>query len=170
MPVHSFKNHTPQLGQESFIAPGAHVIGNVSVGKRSSVWFNAVLRGDLDRIVIGVESNLQDNVTIHVDQNSPTIVGSRVTVGHNAVLHGCTIEDGVLIGMNAVLLNGVVVGRDSIIAAGSLLTPGTVVPPRSLVMGSPGKVVRELSEDQIPLTDGMYKRYLELARLYSEDA
>ena len=170
MPILSYMEYHPVLGENVFIAPGAYIIGQVSIGARSSIWFNAVIRGDMDRIIIGEETNLQDNVTVHVDEGTPTSVGSRVTIGHNVILHGCTIEDGALIGMSSVLLNGVAIGRDSLVAAGSLLTPGTVVPPRSLVMGSPGKVVRELSDEQIPLADGMYKRYLELARKYSNQA
>ncbi|MFU8795018.1 MAG: gamma carbonic anhydrase family protein [Dethiobacteria bacterium] len=167
MPILPYKEKCPVLGEEVFIAPGAYVIGNVSIGSRSSVWFNAVLRGDMDGIKIGEETNLQDNATVHVDKNVPTIIGSRVTVGHNVVLHGCTVEDGVLIGMGSVLLNGVVIGSDSLIAAGSLITPGTIIPPRSLVMGSPGKVIRDLDDDQIPIADAMYKRYIKLARSYN---
>lgn len=163
MPVLSYNSQQPILGAGVFIAPGAFVIGDVKLGARANVWYNAVLRGDLACIIIGEETNLQDNVTVHVDEDVPTEIGSRVTVGHNVVLHGCTVEDGVLIGMGSVILNGAVVGRDSLVGAGSLVTPGTIIPPRSLVIGSPGKVVRVLSDDQIPLADGMYKRYLTLA-------
>ena len=163
MPVLSYKNHQPFLGEGVFIAPGAFVIGEVILGARANVWYNAVVRGDMACITIGEETNLQDNVTIHVDEDVPTLIGNRVTVGHNVVLHGCTVEDGALIGMGSVILNGAVIGRDSLVGAGSLVTPGTIIPPRSLVIGSPGKVVRTLSEDQIPLADGMYKRYLTLA-------
>jgi carbonic anhydrase/acetyltransferase-like protein (isoleucine patch superfamily) len=151
------------LGEGVFIAPGAFVIGEVTLGARTNVWYNAVIRGDMAPVTIGEETNLQDNVTIHVDEGVPTLIGNQVTVGHNVVLHGCTVEDGVLIGMGSVILNGAVIGRDSLVGAGSLVTPGTVIPPRSLVIGSPGKVVRTLSEDQIPMADGMYKRYLKLA-------
>ncbi len=163
MPVLSYKNHQPFLGEGIFIAPGAFVIGEVTLGAWANVWYNAVVRGDMARIIIGEETNLQDNVTVHVDEDVPTLIGNRVTVGHNVVLHGCTVEDGALIGMGSVILNGAIIGKDSLVGAGSLITPGTVIPPRSLVIGSPGKVVRTLSEDQIPLADGMYKRYLKLA-------
>jgi carbonic anhydrase/acetyltransferase-like protein (isoleucine patch superfamily) len=166
MPVVPYKKHQPELGEGVFIAPGAHVIGQVEVGARSSIWFNAVVRGDMDKVTIGEESNLQDNVTVHVDEGVPTIIGSRVTVGHNVVLHGCTVEDGVLVGMGSVILNGAVIGRDSLVGAGSLITPGTIIPPRSLVLGSPGRVTRSLGEDQIPVKDAMYRRYMDLAQGY----
>jgi carbonic anhydrase/acetyltransferase-like protein (isoleucine patch superfamily) len=162
MPILSYKNHQPILGEGVYIAPGAFVIGEVILGARANVWYNAVVRGDMACITIGEETNLQDSVTVHVDEDVPTLIGNRVTVGHNVVLHGCTVEDGALIGMGSVILNGAVIGRDSLVGAGSLITPGTVIPPRSLVIGSPGKVVRHLTEDQIPLADGMYKRYLTL--------
>jgi len=166
MPVLTYKNFTPELGEDVFISPGSFVIGRVTIGARSSLWFGAVARGDLDQITIGEESNLQDNVTVHVDEGEPVVVGSRVTVGHNVVLHGCTIEDDALIGMGSVILNGAVIGFDSLVAAGSLVTPNTIIPPRSLVMGSPAKVVRELKESQLPSVDAMYRRYLKLAANY----
>jgi len=169
MPLIEHAGYQPEIGDDVFVAPGAVVIGRVTVGSRTGIWFNAVVRGDMDSIVIGEESNIQDNVTVHVDEDVPTRIGSKVTVGHNAVLHGCTIEDGVLIGMGSVILNDVVIGKDSLVAAGSLLTPGTKIPPRSLVMGSPGKVVRTLEDDQIPSVDGMYRSYVNLARLYGEE-
>ena len=166
MPVLSYKNLSPELGEEVFIAPGAYVLGQVTIGARTSIWFGAVVRGDMESIRIGEESNIQDNVTMHVDCDYPTVVGDRVTVGHNAILHGCIVEDGCLIGMGSVLLNGSVIGRDSLIAAGSLITQGTIIPPRSLVIGSPGKVVRTLSEEQIPVKGAMYNSYMTLASDY----
>ncbi len=168
MPLLAYKNYFPKLGVEVYIAPGAYVIGNVKVGARTSIWFGASVRGDMEQITIGEESNIQDNVTIHVDYDTPTIIGSKVTVGHNVVLHGCRVEDGALIGMGTVILNDVVIGKDSLIAAGSLVTPGTEIPPRSLVMGSPGKVVRTLDEDQVPVKAEMYRNYLKLAKEYQE--
>ncbi len=168
MPLLTYKDHKPVLGEGVFVAPGAHVIGDVTIGDRSSVWFCAVVRGDMDKIVIGAESNLQDNVTVHVDKGGPTFIGSQVTIGHNVVLHGCTVEDGALIGMGSVILNGAVIGKDSLVAAGSLITPGSKIPPRSLVMGSPGKVVRTLTEEQIPRADGMYLNYLDLVKDYTK--
>ncbi len=168
MPIITYKNFTPELGEGVFISPGSYVIGRVTIGARSSFWFGAVARGDLDQITIGEETNLQDNVTVHVDEGIPTIIGSRVTIGHNVILHGCNIEDGALIGMGAVIMNGAVIGHDSLVAAGSLVSPGTIIPPCSLVMGTPGKVIRTLSADQLPFVDGMYRRYLALSANYLE--
>lgn len=167
MPLLAYKNYYPELGEEAYVAPGAYVIGNVKVGARTSIWFGASVRGDMEQITIGEESNIQDNVTIHIDYDTPTIIGNRVTVGHNVVLHSCIVEDGALIGMGSVILNGAVIGKDSLVAAGSLVTPNTKIPPRSMVMGSPGKVVRTLSEDNIPVKDKMYLNYLNLIRNYS---
>jgi gamma-carbonic anhydrase len=166
MPVLPYKSFSPELGEEVFIASGAFVIGRVAIGNRTSIWFGAVVRGDMESIRIGAESNIQDNVTVHVDYDFPTVVGDRVTVGHNAILHGCTVEDGCLIGMGSILLNGSVIGRDSLIAAGSLITQGIIIPPRSLVIGSPGKVVRTLSEEQIPVKGAMYRNYMAMASDY----
>ncbi len=166
MQLYPYGKNTPSVSRTAFIAPGAFVIGDVTIGALSGIWFNAVLRGDIDQIVIGDESNIQDNATLHVDRDTPTHIGDKVTVGHNAMLHGCRVENGVLVGIGAIILNGAVIGADSIIAAGSLITPGTEIPPRSLVMGSPGKVVRVLDDDQLPVAVGQYKRYVELAREY----
>jgi carbonic anhydrase/acetyltransferase-like protein (isoleucine patch superfamily) len=127
------------------------VIGDVVVGAESSIWLNAVVRGDVNYIRIGRQSNLQDGVIVHVNHepSHPTIVGERVTVGHAAILHGCVIEDRCLVGMGAILLNGSHIGSDSIVAAGTLVAERTVIPPRSLVMGSPGKVRRELTNAEL---------------------
>lgn len=160
----------PAVAKDVFIAPGARVVGRVSIGTGSSVWYNAVVRGDLEQIQIGEETNLQDNATIHVEIGFPTIIGSRVTVGHGAIIHGCIIEDETLIGMGAIVMNGSLIGSGSIIAAGSLVTAGTIIPPRSLVMGSPGKVIRGLAEEELPLVKGSYITYRELARCYLKQA
>ncbi len=166
MGIRGFDKYRPKLAADVFIAPGSFVIGRVEIGQFSSVWFNAVVRGDIDWIRIGSESNIQDNATVHVDRDKPTIIGNKVTIGHNAMLHGCTIEDGILIGIGSVILNGAVIGRDSIIAANSLVSPGKVIPPRSLVMGSPGKIVKTLSDEEIPVNGGYHQRYVDLARQY----
>ena len=170
MTVFFYQQYLPTLAADVYIAPGARIVGRVTVGTGSSIWFNAVVRGDLDQIVIGDQTNIQDNVTVHVDAGVAVSIGSRVTIGHNAILHGCTVEDEVLVGMGAIILNGAVVGSSSIIAAGSVVAPGTVIPPRSLVMGIPGKVVRELTDDQLPAVDGMYRRYADLRLVYSEQS
>ena len=131
----------------AFIAPTAAVMGDVELGAEASVWYGAVVRGDMAPIRIGARTNLQDGVIVHVDEGVPCTVGSRVGVGHRAILHGCTVEDDCLIGMGAILLNHVVVGRGSVVAAGALLREGMQVPPGSLVMGVPGKVVRPVDAD-----------------------
>lgn len=128
------------------MAPNASVIGEVVIGAESSVWFGTVLRGDINAISVGERTNLQDGVIVHVSHDAPVFIGSDVTVGHNAVLHGCRVEDGCLIGMHACLLDNVLIGESSLVAAGSVVPPGTVVPPGSLVMGSPAKVKRQLTE------------------------
>ncbi len=138
---------TPSVPATAYLAPGARVIGNVTLGENVGVWFNAVLRGDSDAIVIGDGSNIQDNVSGHGDPGSPLIVGRNVSVGHNAVIHGCTIEDDCLIGMGAIVMNGAVVGTGSLVAAGAIVLEGHHIPAGSLVAGVPAKVRR-------PLTDG----------------
>ena len=135
-----------------FLAAGSRVIGDVELGENVSIWFNTVIRGDVERVRIGKNSNIQDNATIHVTNfTNPTWVGENVTVGHGAVLHGCTIKDGVLVGMNAVVLDRAVIGEQSLVAAGAVVRPGMVVPPRSLVAGIPAKVVKELSERELEI-------------------
>ena len=141
-----YRGQLPRVHPSAFIDDSAQVIGDVEIGEDSSVWMCVVIRGDVNRIRIGRRSNIQDGTIVHVMKDThPTIIGDDVTVGHAAVVHGCTIEDRCLIGMGAILLNGVTVGTGSIIAAGTLLPEGMQVPPRSLVMGAPGKVRRPLS-------------------------
>ena len=141
--------HTPQLDPESWVAPNASLIGQVRLAARAGVWYSATLRAEAEVIEIGTGTNIQDGATVHVDPGFPVHVGAGVSVGHNAVLHGCTIGDGVLIGMGAIVLNAAVVGEGSLVAAGALITQGMVVPPRSLVAGVPGKVRRELSAEEV---------------------
>jgi carbonic anhydrase/acetyltransferase-like protein (isoleucine patch superfamily) len=155
---------SPLIHPTAFIAPTALVMGDVGVGAESSIWYTAVLRGDMAPIRIGSKTNLQDGTIVHVDDDMPCTVGDRVGVGHRVVLHGCTVEDDCLIGMGSVLLNGVVVGRGSLIAAGSLLTEGVRVPPGSLVMGVPGKVVRPITEQLSRRIEETWRHYVGLAR------
>jgi carbonic anhydrase/acetyltransferase-like protein (isoleucine patch superfamily) len=138
----------PDLHPGAYVASGARVIGAVSLGEGASVWYNAVLRGDSDTITVGAGSNLQDNVSVHVDAGHPVVIGENVSVGHNAVVHGCTIGDGSLIGMGSVVLSGAVIGDGCLVAAGAVVLEGTVVPPGSLVAGVPGKVRRELTDEE----------------------
>lgn len=139
----------PNISAEAWVAPTASVIGSVNLADRVGIWYSAVLRAEVESIDIAEGSNLQDGVTAHVDPGFPLRVGTGVSVGHNAVLHGCTIEDTCLIGMGAVVLNGAVVGTESLVAASALIPQGMVVPPRSLVAGVPAKVRRELSDDEV---------------------
>jgi gamma-carbonic anhydrase len=140
----------PRVHSTAFVDASAQVIGDVEIGAQSSVWMHAVVRGDVNYIRIGERSNVQDGCVLHVmHETDPTIVGSDVTIGHAAIVHGCTIEDRVLVGMGAIVLNGARVGADSIVAAGSLVTQGMVVPPRSMVMGSPAKVRRPLTDEEV---------------------
>ena len=142
-----YRGQMPRVHPTAFIDASAQVIGDVEIGEDSSIWMCVVMRGDVNRIRIGRRSNVQDSTVVHVMKDThPTQIGDDVTIGHGAIVHGCTIEDRCLIGMGAILLNGVTVGSGSIVAAGSLLPEGTQVPPRSLVMGSPGKVRRTLSD------------------------
>jgi carbonic anhydrase/acetyltransferase-like protein (isoleucine patch superfamily) len=141
--------HTPHVDPESWVAPNASLIGQVRLAARAGIWYSATLRAEAEVIDIGVGTNIQDGVTVHVDPGFPVRVGAGVSVGHNAVLHGCTIGDGVLVGMGAIVLNAAVVGEGSLIAAGALVTQGMVVPPRCLVAGVPGKVRRELSDAEV---------------------
>jgi gamma-carbonic anhydrase len=148
--LRSYRGTSPTVDASAFVDASAQVIGDVHVGAESSVWMNVVVRGDVHRIRIGRRSNIQDLTMVHVMRDThPTTIGDEVTVGHSAVIHGSTIEDRVLVGMAAVLLNGVHVGHDSVIAAGTLLTEGTRIPPRSLVMGRPGKIKRELTDEEV---------------------
>lgn len=139
---------TPDIHPSAFLASGARVIGAVTLGEGASVWYNAVLRGDSDTIMVGSGSNLQDNVSVHVDAGHPVVIGRDVSVGHNAVVHGCTIGDGSLIGMGSVVLSGAVIGDGCLVAAGAVVLEGTVVPPGSLVAGVPAKVRRELTAEE----------------------
>lgn len=146
MAVFPIGGHTPKIHQDAFVADSASVMGNVTLEQGGSIWFNATVRGDLDKIIIGKHSNIQDNCVLHLDKDMPVIIGDYVTVGHGCILHACTIENKALIGMGATLLDNVVVGEGSIIAAGSVVAPNSKIPPYSMVMGVPGKVVKQLPE------------------------
>lgn len=157
---------SPQLHDTSWVAPNATLIGQVSLAEGVSVWYSATLRAEVEPIEIGLESNIQDGVTIHVDPGFPARIGRRVSVGHNAVLHGCTVGDDSLIGMGAIVLNGAVVGEGSLVAAGAVIPQGMVVPPRSLISGVPGRVRRELSEAEVDNNRLNAQAYLKLAELH----
>ncbi len=154
---------SPAIPESAWLAPNATLVGKVTLGERASVFYGAVLRGDMDSISIGEGTNLQDNVTVHVDTGKPARIGARVSVGHAAVLHGCTVEDDCLIGMSATVLNGAVIGSGSLVAAGSVVLEGTVIPPRSLVAGVPAKVRRELTDDEFAKVQANAAHYLEIS-------
>jgi len=156
----------PVVADSAWVAPGATLVGAVELEEESSVWYGAVLRAEKARIRIGRGSNLQDGVIVHVDEGFDAILGEGVSVGHNAVLHGCTLESDVLVGMNATVLNGAVIGSGSLVAAGAVVLEGTVVPPGSLVAGVPAKVRRELSEQERDGIRGNAASYLELSALH----
>ena len=146
----SFKDQAPEIHSSAWVAESAQVIGDVVIGDVSSVWFNAVVRGDVHYIRIGKRTNIQDGCVLHVARRTlPLMIGDEVTVGHNVTLHACTIGNRCLIGMGSVVMDGAEVGEDSIVAAGSLVTPGTKIPPGSMVMGSPGRVKRPLTDEEI---------------------
>jgi len=155
--LHNFKNFIPKIGKDTWIAPSADVIGDVTIGEDCSIWFGTVIRGDVHYITIGDRTSIQDVSMVHITHHkkedrsdgSPTIIGSDVTIGHRVMLHGCTIEDACLIGMSATILDNAVIGKESIVGASSLVTKGKVFPPRSLIMGSPAKRVRELTDAEV---------------------
>lgn len=159
--IRPYRGVMPTVHSTAFVDETAQVIGDVHIGEESSVWMNVVVRGDVNYIRIGRRTNIQDGTIVHVmRQTHPTELGSEVTIGHAAIVHGCTLRDRVLVGMGAILLNGVEVGEDSIVAAGTLLPEATKVPPRSLVMGSPGKVRRALSESEVASIRQYAERYV----------
>jgi carbonic anhydrase/acetyltransferase-like protein (isoleucine patch superfamily) len=153
-------------GTDVFIAPNAYVLGNVTLGNRVSIWYGATLRADFDSIVIGDDSNVQEGVIMHVDHGTPLTVGKSVTVGHGAVLHGCTVGDNSLIGIKAVVLNGAVIGKGCVIGANALIKENDVIPDFSLVVGSPGKVIRQLGEETMSMLQLSAQVYAEEASKY----
>jgi len=162
-----FKNTFPQLGESVYIAPGAWVIGDVVIGDRSSVWFNTIVRGDVNYIRIGKETNIQDQSTLHVTTDRfPLNIGSRVTIGHGATVHGCTVEDECLIGIGAIILDGAYIERHAVVAAGAVVTPGTRVPAKSMVAGIPARVVRELNAEEVVKIVQTARHYVKLAEEY----
>lgn len=161
--IRKFKDIEPKIDETSYVSESAVVIGKVKIGKNSSIWDCAVLRGDVDTITIGDETNIQDGSTLHVDYNIPLTIGNRVTIGHGVNLHGCTIGDNSLIGIGAIVLNGAVVGKNCIVGAGALVTPKKNIPDNSLVLGSPAKVVRDIKQEEIDANIKNSKMYCILA-------
>jgi carbonic anhydrase/acetyltransferase-like protein (isoleucine patch superfamily) len=166
-----YKSVMPRVHPTAYVDASAQVIGEVEIGESSSIWMNAVVRGDVNWIRIGARSNVQDGTVVHVMIHThPTLIGDDVTIGHGAVVHGCTLHDRILVGMGAIVLNGVEVGEDSIVAAGTLLAEGTRVPPRSLVMGSPGRVKRELTDADVATIRQYAERYVSYRLDYMDRA
>lgn len=165
--IDSFNGAEPKIHASSYIAADAIVIGDVEIGEDASVWFGSIIRGDVNSIRIGARTNIQDGTIIHVSSKThSTTLEDEITVGHRVTLHGCYVERGCLIGIGAILLDGVLVGHNSLVAAGSLLTPGTIVPPHSLVMGSPAKVNRQLTAEELDYLDKSWQNYVELKKRY----
>lgn len=172
--TYPFKQWEPELGENTWIAQSADVIGNVTLGEDCSVWFGCVVRGDVHRIVIGDRTNIQDLSMVHVthykkpdmSDGHPTVIGSDVTIGHRVMLHGCTIGNACLIGMSATILDGAVIGDESIVGAGALVTKNKVFPPRSLIMGSPAKAVRTLNDDEVKELYASAQRYVSFKEDY----
>ncbi len=165
--VIAYRDKYPEIAKDVYIAPGAWIIGDVVIGEKSSVWFYTVIRGDVNYIRIGEETNIQDHSTLHVTTETyPLHIGSRVTIGHRAVIHGCTIGDECLIGMGAIILDGAKVGNQSVVAAGALVPPGMEIPERSLVMGVPAKIQKSLTDDEVEKIVKTAKHYVKLAEEY----
>jgi len=169
MSIYALGDRTPRFGEGSWVAHNATVIGAVDAGSDVSIWYNVVIRGDNAPITIGDGTNIQDGSVLHNDKGVPLTIGKHVTVGHMAMLHGCTIGDGSLIGINAVILNKAVIGKNCIIGANALIPEGKVIPDRSLVVGSPGRVIRELSDAEIEHLKWTASHYVDNARLYSTE-
>lgn len=166
--IKPFRDITPTIDPTAFIAENAVVIGDVEIGAEASIWYNCVLRGDVNYIRIGARTNIQDGTIIHVSRGEqfPTVIEAEVTVGHSATIHGCHIESGSLIGIGAIILDGVRIGRNSLIAAGSLVTPNTQIPERSFVVGSPAKVKRGLSDEEVEGLQKFWRNYVSLINDY----
>lgn len=164
--IHKFKGNSPDIKKANFVAESADVIGDVTAGENSSIWYNCTIRGDIASIKIGKNSNIQDNSVVHVGHGVSTIIGDNVTIGHRVLLHGCTIENGCLIGMGSIILDNSVIGSESIVGAGSLVTMGKKFPPRSLILGSPAKVVRTLTEDEVESIRKNVSSYVAISKEY----
>lgn len=168
--IRAYRGILPKIAASAYIDHSAQVIGNVTVGERASVWPNVSARGDVNSITIGDESNIQDNCVLHCDEGPfPLVIGNRVTVGHQCMLHGCTIEDDCLIGIGAIVLNGARIGKGSVIAAGALVTEGAQIPPNSMAMGVPAKVRREVTPEEAERFRNNTQHYVESCRIYREE-
>ena len=168
--IDRYLGKVPVVGAGALVCPGAALVGEVELGKDVSIWFGAILRGDIARVEVGQGSNVQDGSVLHVGDHSPCVVGQDTVVGHRVMLHGCRVEDGCLIGMQATVLDDAVIGEGSLVAAAALVTAGTVVPPRSLVRGSPARVVRTLTDDEAAFQRALAGKYQRLKENYLRDS
>lgn len=166
--LYPYNSIMPKVDPTVFVAPGAHIIGDVEIGEESTIWFNAVLRGDEAPIKIGKRCSIQDNATCHLYEGSPLYVGDEVTVGHNVILHGCNVGNRSIVGMGSTILDGAEIGEESIIGANSLVSPGKKFPPRSLILGSPAKVVRELNDKDFELIQLSIDTYVQKGKEFRE--
>lgn len=168
MAIETFDGVSPNIAESAYVARSADVIGRVSIGEEASVWYNTTLRGDIHEIVIGPRSNVQDNAVVHLADDYGAYIGELVTIGHSAIIHACTVKDEVLVGMGACILDGVVIGERSIIGANALVTGGMEIPPGSLVLGSPAKVVKTLDKEQQGGIKYWAEKYVKVSRQYLE--
>lgn len=166
MAIETYEEFSPTLADDVFIAGSADVIGRVTLKEKASIWYNATLRGDINDIIVGSHSNVQDNAVLHLSDDLPCIIGDYVTVGHSAIVHAATVKDGVLVGMGSIILDGSVIGENSIVGAGALVTGNTIVPPNSLVLGSPARVVRSLSPEEASTGRDLAEKYVLQSRKF----
>ena len=169
MPIYNLGALSPQIDPQSWIAPNATVIGQVYLAKNVSIWWNCTLRGDTDKLIVGENTNIQDNSVLHTDPGLELVIGRDVTVGHRVILHGCTIGDGTLIGMGSTLLNRSVIGKHCLIGANTLIPEGKVIPDRSLVVGLPGRIVRQLTDEEVADLTGSAERYVQNWQRYQRE-
>ena len=168
--LRSFRGRQPAVAASAYVDPSAQVIGDVRLGERTSVWANVTIRADINSVTIGDDTNVQDNSCLHVDDDKPVVIGERVVIGHSCTVHGCTIEDDCLIGMGSTILNGARVGAGSIVAAGSLVLERQEIPPRSMVMGSPAKIRRQTTDEELAKVRRNAQNYVELSREYMRES
>ena len=169
MAVFQFQSIKPDIHPNAYVAPTATVIGDVKIRENASVWFNCVLRGDVENLDIGKGTNIQDLTLVHTDSGKPTHIGDFVSIGHGCVIHGCTIEDSCLVGMGSTILSGAVIGKGSVVAAGSVILENMTIPPNSMVAGVPGKIKRQVDDDLRQSIKGFSDRYAQRAKIYSDD-
>ena len=166
--IMDFEGVTPRINKNTYISESVDIIGKVNVEENVNIWFGTRLRGDMNNIIIGENTNIQENSVVHVDINSPCIIGKNVTIGHGTIIHGCSISDNVLVGMGSIILNNAKIGKNTIIGAGSLITQGKVFPEGVLILGNPAKVVRELSEAEIESIKNSANNYVNLSKKYTK--